>query len=117
MPNKLGNPKLTGEGGGVISYFLIKIIIEIRKKIRHIISRVVILTASVRIQKVIPADYIVEGGGMGNLANYLYPRPVSYRSFCMTKFISDISSPWEREYHLGKHENWLSMERKAQKLH
>ena len=35
----------------------------------------------------------------------------------MTKFISDISSPWEREYHLRKHKNWLLMERKAQKLH
>ena len=40
------------------------------------INRVVILTVSVRIEKEIPADYI-EGRG-GNLANYLYRRPISW---------------------------------------
>ena len=33
------------------------------------------------------------------------------------KFISDISSPYEHEYHFGNHESWLQMERRARKLH
>ena len=74
------------------------------------------MTASVRIQKVIPADYIVEGGD-GESRELFVSASRFISLFFMTKFISDISSPWEREYHLGKHENWLSMERKAQKLH
>ena len=50
-------------------------------------------------------EKIVHPGGRKNIALF------------MTKFISDISSPWERQYHLRKDKNWLLMERKAQKLH
>ena len=67
-------------------------------------------------------EKIVHPGGRKNIflsKKMMFEAEWSSKNIALSydKFISDISSPCEREYHLGKHESWLLMERKARKLH